>query len=116
MESTIEKINDIVVLTVQFEALDAKTAKEIRQEFDAVTEAGIQVLLDLEKVQFVDSAGLGAIVSWLKQLRSIHGDLMICNVNKAVRALFELVRMRKLVDIHDDRNQALGISDPDAPN
>ena len=107
MESTIEKINDITVFTVALESLDAKSAKDFRQEFDSAVEDGSTVVLDLESVEFVDSAGLGSIVASLKRLRGTGGDIRICNVHKPVRALFELVRMHKLVDIFADREEAV---------
>ena len=107
MESTIEKINGIVVITVQYEALDAKSAKELRQELQAATEGNAEVLLDLSHVEFVDSAGLGAIVATLKNFRSNGSDMKICQIQKSVRTLFELVRMHKLVDIFNTRDEAL---------
>ena len=107
MPSTVEKVNDTVVLSIQFEALDASTAKCYRQDFDQVAEENAQVLLDMENVEFVDSAGLGAIVAGLKSLRANGGEMKICNVHKTVRALFELVRMHRLVDIYNSREEAL---------
>lgn len=107
MESTIEKINDVTVVTVKQESLDARSAKDFRDDLDAVITEDGKVLLDMAEVQFVDSAGLGTIVASLKRLRSIGGDLTICSVQKTVRALFELVRMHRLVEIYDTREEAL---------
>ena len=66
-----------------------------------------KTVLKLANVEFVDSAGLGAVVASLKRLRAMNGDMKICNVHKSVRALFELVRMHKLVDIYNTREEAL---------
>ncbi len=107
METTFENIGEALVLTVNYEALDAKSGKDFRQDFDGVAGDGSQIVLDLGNVEFIDSAGLGAIVASLKKLRSMNGDLKICNVNKPVMALFELVRMHKLVDIFASREEAL---------
>lgn len=107
MESTIEKIDEIIVFTVPYQALDAKTAKEFREEFNKTVAENATVLIDLCHVEFVDSAGLGAIVALLKGLRASGGDLRICNVHKPVRALFELVRMHRLVEVFNDRAEAL---------
>jgi len=107
MESTIERTNDITVFTVALESLDAKNAKDFRAEFDTAVEEGSTVVLDLQSVEFIDSAGLGSIVASLKRLRGTGGDIRICNVHKPVRALFELVRMHKLVDIYTSREEAV---------
>ena len=107
MESTIEKIGNVTVFTVQVESLDAKTAVDFREEFHSAVDADAQVLLDLCDVDFIDSSGLGAIVAELKSLRASEGDLKICEVKKSVSVLFELVRMHKLVEIYNSREEAL---------
>ena len=107
MESTIETIDNMIVMTVQYEALDAKSSKDFRDEFQQASEHGKQILVDLSNVEFVDSAGLGAMVASLKRLRANGGDMRICGVHKPVRALFELVRMHRLVEIYNDREEAL---------
>ena len=107
MQTTIERIDNVTIVTIQHEALDAKSAQDFRQDLEAIVEEGNQVLLDLGNVEFVDSAGLGSIVASLKRLRSNGGELKICDVHKPVRALFELVRMHKLVDIYTERNEAI---------
>ena len=107
MESTIDKIGEVIVFNVNFEALDARTSKDFRAELTEVLSEGSLVVLDLSQVQFIDSSGLGTIVASLKRLRATNGDMRVCNVHKPVRALFELVRMHKLVDIFASREEAL---------
>lgn len=107
MENTIERVGNVVVITVQIESLDAKSANAFREEFHAAADADSQVLLDLNKVDFIDSSGLGAIVAELKHLRESSGDLKICEVKKSVNVLFELVHMNKLVEIYNQREEAL---------
>jgi anti-sigma B factor antagonist len=65
------------------------------------------LLLDLSQVEYVDSAGLGGIVSTLKQLRADGGDIKVCGLQKSVRALFELVRMHKLLDVCNTREEGI---------
>ena len=107
MESTIEKIGDLTIVTVKQDSLDARSAREFRDDLESVIEDNAKILLDMTNVEFVDSAGLGTIVATLKHLRASGGDLTICSVHKTVRALFELVRMHRLVEIYDTRNEAL---------
>jgi anti-sigma B factor antagonist len=65
------------------------------------------VVFDLRELRFVDSSGLGAILSCLRQLNAKGGDLKLCEMTKPVRALFELVRMHKIFDIYVTKEQAL---------
>jgi len=106
VELTIEKIGDITIVELQGEQLDASNAKEFKHEIAPVIEANPRMVLDLGRLRFVDSSGLGAILSCLRQLNAAGGDLKLCGLSKPVRALFELVRMHKIFDIYGTRDEA----------
>jgi anti-sigma B factor antagonist len=106
METTIETVDGIVLVTAQYESIDAGTVTDFKGDVEAVIEDGAKVVLDLSRVEFVDSAGLGGIVWFLKQLAAQDGDLKVCSVCSSVRALFELIRMHRLVSIYNDRDEA----------
>ncbi|MFT5525237.1 MAG: anti-sigma B factor antagonist [Pirellulaceae bacterium] len=107
MDNTIELVGNIAVFQANFEALDAGSVNDFKQDLAPVLKEGALLILDLSQVEYVDSAGLGGIVSTLKQLRAEGGDVKICGLQKSVRALFELVRMHKLLDVCNTREEAL---------
>ena len=106
METTIEKVEGVVIVTAQYESIDAGTVTDFKGDVEAVIEDGARVVLDLSRVEFVDSAGLGGIVWFLKQLAAQGGDLKVCGVCSSVRALFELIWMHRLLAIYNDRDEA----------
>jgi anti-sigma B factor antagonist len=76
--------------------VDARMAGEFKQELLAMVESGHPLIaLDLSDVDIIDSSGLGAIVSALKQLQG-RGDLVIVGARPAVVDLFQLTRMDKV--------------------
>ena len=89
------------------EQLDAGNAKEFKRDIAAVLEPCSKVVFDLRQLRFVDSSGLGAILSCLRQLNAKGGELKLCEMTKPVRALFELVRMHKIFDIYVTKGEAL---------
>lgn len=107
MELTREQVGDVTVVTLQAEYLDAGNAKEFKRDFAALVEPGAHMVLDLGRVQVVDSSGCGAILSCLRQLKSVGGDLKLCAVTRPVRSLFELVRMHRVFDIFNTRAEAV---------
>lgn len=107
MQRSIETVGDVIIVNVSYKTFNEVTSKDLREDLEANVESGAKVLLDLSEVEFVDSAGLGVIAATVKRLRANGGELKICHVASAVRALFELVRMHKLVDIFNDRDEAL---------
>lgn len=66
-------------------------AKQFRQEISDLIEAGaIEILIDFEQVTFMDSSGLGALISVLKTIRAANGTLSLCSLRQEVKMLLEL--------------------------
>jgi anti-anti-sigma factor len=65
------------------------------------------IVIDLKDVSFMDSSGLGALVSALKTARSAQCDLYICSLNDQVKMLFDLTSMSKIFKIYPDRATCL---------
>lgn len=107
MLGDIEKEGDIAIVTLEVSVLDASNTKEFKAAMKPVLGENPNMILDLSGVTFMDSSGLGAMLSCLRQINSAGGDLKLCGLTPPVRALLELVRMHKIVDIKNDRTEAL---------
>lgn len=84
--------------------LDGQNAPQVRQEINDCLEAGAQaILLDLKDVTFIDSSGLGSLVSSLKTINSTGSTLYLCSISDQVRMLFELTSMDRVFKIFADR-------------
>jgi anti-sigma B factor antagonist len=99
MQFEIKNAGEVVVLKVLESRVDARSAPELRARLGKLVEEGhSRVVLDLSAVGFVDSSGLGAIVSSLKLLNG-SGQLVISGVQRTVSSLFKVTRMDKLFRI-----------------
>jgi anti-sigma B factor antagonist len=107
MQTTVEQADDVAIVTIHDEQLDAGNADDFRQEIAPVLKDSKKLLLDLARVRFVDSRGCGAILSCLKQLSANDGDLKLCNVNQYVRTVFDLIRLHRICEILPTRPDAL---------
>ena len=107
MELSTETIGDVTVVVLPGAQLDAGNAKEFKRDVAPLIEPCKKVIFDLGELRFVDSSGLGAMLSCLRQLNAKGGDLKLCAMTKPVRALFELVRMHRIFEIHASRSDAL---------
>lgn len=107
MEITAETINDIAVVAMPVAELDAANTAEFKRDMAPVIDAHAKVVLDLTKLIFIDSSGLGAFISCLRKLNVKHGDLKLCGVSKQVRSIFELARMHRMLDIYGTREEAV---------
>jgi anti-sigma B factor antagonist len=107
MDLAVEKMGDVAVVEVPVEELDASNTGELRHDIAPVLEANTKMVIDLSRLRFVDSSGLGAILSCLRQLTAKGGDLKLCGMQEQVRAVFELVRMHRIFDIYGTREEAV---------
>jgi anti-sigma B factor antagonist len=107
MDIVVNQVKDVAVATILVAELDAGNAGDFRRDIAPVLEAHPQLVLDLSRLRFVDSSGLGAFISCLRKLNAAGGDLKLCGMSKPVRAVFELVRMHRVFDIFDSPDDAV---------
>jgi anti-sigma B factor antagonist len=107
MELMCEHIGTVIIITLAGAQLDASSTEEFKRDIMPMLENYTQVVFDLSQLGFVDSSGLGALLTCLRHLQSQGGDLKLCNIAKSVRALFELVRMHRVFHIFDTREEAI---------
>jgi len=83
--------------------LDASTAPRLRQEVLSLVEAGRrQLVIDLAGIDFIDSTGLGGLVTALRAMAKEGGQLKLSAIRHEVRRVFELTRLDKLFEIFPD--------------
>ena len=99
--------NDVLVIELREDNLDASNVREFKDAVQAVMHERTKVVLDMSGVKFVDSSGLGALISCLRQLNARRGDFKLCAMSTTVRALFELMRMHRVFNIHETRQEAI---------
>ena len=107
MEIAVDNIDTVAVATMPVDELDASNAGEFKRDIAPVLQANTRLVLDLSRLRFVDSSGLGALLSCLRQLSAKSGDLKLCGMSKQVRGLFELVRMHRIFDIYGTKEEAV---------
>jgi anti-sigma B factor antagonist len=107
MNLVVETFGDVTVITLNEEQLEVGNADEVKAAIEQAIDNSRKVVIDLSRVQFVDSRGCGVILSCLKRLAERGGDLRLCRVNKPVRTVFDLIRLHKMCEITDTRDQAI---------
>lgn len=107
----VDQRGDLAVVRVGLPRLDASAAPGFRAEMLGLVEAGQRrIILDLSQTEFLDSIGLGTVVSVLKALGP-GGDLAVAGAQPRVRKLFALTRLDRvfrLFDTAEDAALALG--------
>ncbi|AEX85407.1 anti-anti-sigma factor [Marinitoga piezophila KA3] len=63
-------------------------------------------VIDMSAVSYIDSAGLGAVVSLLKEARNLNKELVLAGLQSQVRKIFEMTKLDKIVKIVDTVEEA----------
>ena len=83
-----------------------------RQELKDLVQAALdrserRILIDFSRTGYIDSSGLGALVSISKRIREAGGELRLSGLNEDLSSLFELTKLDTLFPIADTPQQAL---------
>jgi anti-sigma B factor antagonist len=108
MNLELKTINGLTVLFVHEERIDAHNSGELKAYLLHLIEQGqTQIIVQLEEVRFIDSSGLGALLSGHKNAITKSGKLALALVQKQVLSMFELTRLNRVFEIYADLNEAL---------
>lgn len=107
MELQQETKGSITVVKPAEQRLDSRSAADFKQQMTGLIQAGREwIVLDLSGVNFIDSSGLGAIVSSLKLLGE-RGDIVIAGARNTIATMFKLTRMDKVFRMFAGCDEAL---------
>lgn len=88
------------------ERIDASNAGQFRQSMTPLIEQHEQIVIDLDGVRFIDSAGVGTLIGCLRSVNDRQGRLCLTGLKGPVQALFDLMRLHRVFEIHSDVSSA----------
>lgn len=89
-------------------SLDADTVSAFKKvAYDLVSSGATRFVIDCSNLTFVDSMGLGVLISLLRRARSKNGDVKVAALSDEVKTIFEITRLHRLFDVCADWNTAV---------
>ena len=108
MQLNIVEQDEIVKIEVQEERMDAHNSGDLKEQMLQLFDDGkCNLIIDLSAVRFVDSSGLGALVSGFKNASAREGSLKLCCLQPQVRSMFEITRLHRVFEIFASIEEAL---------
>ncbi|NQU11059.1 STAS domain-containing protein [bacterium] len=90
-------------------SLDMYSFPRLESQLSALFEEGHhRVVLDCRELDYIGSAGLGALIGFAKQAREQGGDVKLLNVPERIYKIIELLGFTKVLQVHDTEEKALG--------
>lgn len=107
MAFQVTKENDVTVVAVEGQLI-VGNRQELKQKVLEELENGERkFVVDFDQTGYIDSSGLGVLVSLSKKIREQGGELRLASLNEDLRTLFELTKLDTLFKIADSRAEAL---------
>ncbi|GEK57475.1 anti-sigma factor antagonist [Marinococcus halophilus] len=101
----IEKADKKKILRVAGE-VDAYTAPELKANLNPLTEEeGVEVIVDLTDVSYIDSTGLGIFIGALKSAENHGATLRLTGLNERVKRLFTITGLDEVITIDDENTE-----------
>ncbi len=110
MSFTMRKEEDtgVVVLGVDGQLIVGNRHELKQKALDALEAGERKFLIDFTSTGYIDSSGLGVLVSMSKKIRESGGELRLAGLNEDLRTLFELTKLDSLFVIDNTAEEALG--------
>jgi anti-anti-sigma factor len=106
-----KKIDNNII--VYFESpLDISTSPLVERSLDLLMRQyeGYSFILNLSRVAYINSAGLGVIILTAKKLEKHGSSLKLCNLNHVVKKVIDILDARDIIDIYEDEEDAVNSS------
>jgi anti-sigma B factor antagonist len=104
---TVRHQDDVTIVDI-CGRFDAVSAPAVKADLHRLIEGGgSRLVVNLAKMDFVDSAGLGVLVSCLRRAAAEGGDLRLAEVPAFCRSIFELTRLTRVFDVTESEDQAV---------
>ncbi len=107
MQISVKTTNEVKVLAFEGR-LDTQTSPDAQQQLNRLIDEGAtKILVNLEKVDYISSAGLRVLLVVAKQLKATDGELRICSLNEVVKEVFDISGFDLILPISASESEAL---------
>jgi anti-sigma B factor antagonist len=109
MKANVRKLGKVSVVDISGKITIGEGDVQLREKVNELLEAGEgRILLNLEKVKYMDSAGIGELVACYKRAKEKEGVVKLLNPSGKVYDLLQLTKLEEVFDTYKDEGEALG--------
>jgi anti-sigma B factor antagonist len=108
LQGTCRDVSDVAVIDLSGKITLGEGSSMIRRMIRELVEQGrLKILLNLEEVDYIDSAGIGEMVGAFTMVRGAKGELKLINLTKRVHDLLQITRLLTVFDVSNDEAAAV---------
>jgi len=107
LEVNVNEINDVIIFKLQGN-LDTNTAPDAESEINKkLQEGALKMIINLEKTNYVSSAGLRIFLATAKKITASGGVLKLCGANDVVQEILDISGFSTILDVKKNEEEAL---------
>jgi anti-sigma B factor antagonist len=107
MAFQVHKSGDVTLVDVDGQLIVGNRQELKQRVLEELEQGERKFVVDFSNTGYIDSSGLGVLVSLSKKIRELGGELRLSSLNEDLRTLFELTKLDTLFKIADTRDEAL---------
>ena len=98
----------VVILDLEGKILGGEDSDPLREEMDRLVEAGTpKLILNLEGVPWLNSSGLGVLLSGFLRLRDLGSEVKFLNIQERVRGILITTKLVQMLEVFEDEEKAV---------
>ncbi len=107
MDTKVRQIDGVTVIDASGKITLGENSGKLRSAVQDALSGSKKILLNLADVNYIDSAGLGELVSAFTTVKNAGGELKLLNLTKKVRDLLVITKLLTVFDVKDNEQEAL---------
>ncbi|WP_320007919.1 STAS domain-containing protein [Maridesulfovibrio sp.] len=108
MELSIKQIDEITVVKVESPELNHVVSHDFQRQISPIfDERKFNVALDLQDVDFMDSMGIGTLITLRNKLMKEKGYIAMFNISNRVKKIIDIAALHKVFDLYDTEEDAV---------
>ena len=108
MEMKTRKIDNVLIIDMTGDIMGGAESTDFRNIiYQAIEDDNVNIVIDLAKVNWMNSSGLGLLISGLTTIRSSGGDLRLANASDRVRRTIEITKLESVFLSFDSTDEAV---------
>jgi anti-sigma B factor antagonist len=108
LQGTCREIDDIAIIDFSGKITLGEGSATLRRTIRELIDKGHRkIVLNLGDVDYIDSSGIGELVSGFTTVRNVQGELKLLHLTKRVHDLLQITRLFTVFDVQSDEDNAL---------
>lgn len=103
-------VDDIAILSLDGDLIGEPETTKLKDKVKSlITDDIKKVVIDLAGVSYINSTGLGSLISVLTTIKNAGGDLKLARVGKKVKNIFVITQLVKVFDTYETQERAIAV-------